>query len=116
MTRDDKHTAGPWHVESGLSEHSSSLDIYSASNLWVGDVQGCHSKTLPCGCKQHVEGFPTDEEAVANACLIKEAPMMLEALRWIADGGDLASFALRDIARQAIGLATDQLIREVEKK
>lgn len=125
MTRDDKHTSGPWHIEAGLTEHSCSIYIYSASDLWVADAQGCHHKKLSCGHTEHVPGFPTDEEAVANACLIKEAPMLLEALRTILTMIPPEGFVIPDgsnrlanvasVASHAIGLATDQLIQEVEK-
>lgn len=126
MTRDDNHTPGPWHIAGGLSGSSSSIEIYSALELWVGSAQGCHDTTADCGCVKKAPGFPTDEEAVANACLIKEAPMLLEALRTILTMIPPEGFVIPDgsnrlanvaaVASHAIGLATDKLIREVEKK
>lgn len=69
----------PWKIRSGLSEHSSSIEIEDSRGKWVADAKGAHRL---CECKGFTvsPGFPTDEEAEANALLIMEAPMLLEAL------------------------------------
>lgn len=85
MTRDDKHTPGPWKVTGVLSKHCASVDIHSESNLWVADAKGCHDIIESCGCRRKVSGFPTDEEAYANARLIAAAPYLLEALGEVLD-------------------------------
>lgn len=68
----------PWKIRSGLSEHSSSIEIEDSRGKWVADAKGAHRL---CECKGFTvsPGFPTDEEAEANALLIIAAPELLEA-------------------------------------
>lgn len=107
-----KYTPGPWKVTGELSKHSASVDIHSESKLWVADAKGCHDIIERCGCRRVVSGFPTDEEAVANARLIAAAPELLEALGEIldcieSDAKDLDTFvSIGDIAVRAINRAT----------
>ncbi len=108
MTSDDKHTSGPWKVTGELSKHCASVDIHSESNLWVADAKGCHDIIEKCGCRRKVNGFPTDEEAYANARLIAAAPELLRLTKQLLiDAVDPDRFPVGEL---------EQLIREVEKK
>lgn len=94
----------PWKIRSGLSEHSSSIWIEDSRRKWVADVKGCHDLTSSCGHVEKVAGFPTDEEAEANALLIIAAPDLLEALEYIAilTGPDCSvPYTLQDIHEAA---------------
>ncbi len=102
-----KHTPGPWKVTGELSKHSASVDIHAECGLWVADAKGCHDIIERCGCRRIIRGFPTDEEAVANARLIAAAPDLLEALQFFMAGDLAVGHTAYDKARQAITRATE---------
>jgi hypothetical protein len=86
------HTPGPYIIAHGITEHSASIDIRKILPsvtrdgckewVWIASVHGDHSKTSKTGRN---EGFPTNQEAEANARLLAAAPDLLEAAQIVLD-------------------------------
>ncbi len=67
-------TAGTWRVKGKITKSCASISIESVG-IWIGDAHGGHN-----GLGPPADGFPSNDEAVANARLMVTAPAAIDIL------------------------------------